>query len=210
MATFDELCNTVISKINITELTKLKQKYAACDTKYLNYKFEVPYKMTWATKYLSLDVKPKLDILDLGCGPGWFDFIAKHFGHSVTCCDVPNSAGKGAELFEDILHTLTLKKDYAFYITPQQKIPSEIGRFDLITGLGMAFHHGWHINDWYFFLDDIIQNHLKPNTTCHIYFQVNRNPAWVELENDLIYKRRPGIKKWEMFESHMLRATILI
>ena len=208
MATFQEHCKNVLSKVDISKLEKLKQKYSKNDLKYLNYSFEIPYKMTWATRYLMLEFQQKKDILDLGCGPGWFPFIAKHFGHNVKCCDIPNEAGESAILFEEILHALDLKKDYPFYIKPQEKIPSKIGRFDIITGLGMAFHHGWHINDWYFFLDDIIYNHLKPNTDCCIYFQVNRNAAWIELEQDVIYKKKPEIKKWEMFESHMLRAII--
>ena len=42
------------------------------DIKYLNYIFEIPYKMTWATKYLSLEFIPRKDILDLG----WEEIIS--------------------------------------------------------------------------------------------------------------------------------------
>ena len=114
------------------------------------------------------------------------------------------------EMYEDILHVLKLKKNYSFRIKAQQKIPSEIGRYDIITCLGAMFHHKWTINDWYFFLDDLIKNHCKYNSECCIFFQVNRNSAWEILEKDNIYSSKKEIKEWKFFENHILRIKIRI
>jgi len=207
MPTFEEHQRNILSKVDTKKLENLKIKYPGIEHKYLKYSFEIPYKLTFATKYLSLEFLPKKDILDIGTGPGWFPMIAKHFGHNVTCCDVPNIC-VDVKMWEDVLHILGLKKDFVFPVEPMIKIPSEIGKYDIISCLGMALHHGWNIKNWYFFLDDLIDNHLKSGIDTAIFFQVNRNPAWEALEQDNVYKTRKEIVKWEMFESHILRAYI--
>ena len=208
MPTFEEHIKNIFPKVNITALEALKTKYPNLGHKYLNYSFELPYKLTFATKYLYLEFLQPKDILDIGTGPGWFPMIAKHFNHKITCCDV-SSVCDDLKMFEDVLHIFGLKKDFTFSVEPQKKIPSEIGKYDIITALGMALHHGWKLKDWYFFLDDLIDNHCKSNTNCTIYFQVNRNQAWEILEADRSYQTRIEIKTWEMFESHMLRITLI-
>jgi hypothetical protein len=178
------------------------------DLKYLNYSFELPYKMAWALKYLNLHMIEPKTILDIATGPGWFPLIATHFNHNVQCSDMPSPLSEAVQMFEEILHCLKLKKDFSFYINPSQKIPEEVGRYDIITALGMAFHHGWNLKNWFFFLDDIIHNHLKKGVITTIFFQANRNTAWEILEKDDKYQKRPYIKKWEMFENHMLKISV--
>jgi hypothetical protein len=78
----------------------------------------------------------------------------------------------------------------------------------MITSVGTAFHHGWKLNDWYFFLDDLIENHLKRTEDSVIYFQVNTNKSWIDFSTDNYYKNKKDIKKWEIFENHMLRIIV--
>lgn len=208
MKSFEDHCRDVIQKINIPALNELREKYSDCEMKYLNFPFEVPYKMTWALSYLMLHNQPEKQILDLGCGPGWFPFIAKHFNHTVHCHDLPSETSRSHMFYEDLLKTLGLKRDFAFAIKPQEKLSHGIGRYNVITALGMAFHHGWKIQDWYFFLDDITQNHFIKNGHGVLFIQANANSAWDSLLADNAYKNKPNIVKWEFFEKHMLRAVI--
>ena len=208
MLTFKELEKKIKETINLKKLNEIKNKYLDQELKYFNIDFEIPFKLRFATQYLYLEFPPKKDILDIGTGFGYLPFIAKYFDHNIILTDVSSSRSKWHQMAEEVLHCYRLKKDFSFSVESKKKIPSEIGRFDMITSLGTVFHHSWKLDDWYFFLDDLIDNHLKKNIDTVIYFQVNINRSWDEFKVCDYYKKRPEIKKWEIFENHMLRMIV--
>lgn len=113
---------------------------------------------------------PPQDILDIGCGAGFFLFVAQALGHRALGFDVV-----GIPVFDDLVDLLKVdRREYK--ITGLEKLPDFGRKFDLITAFATAFHGGhedswrWGKEEWDFFLTDL-KGHLKPGG--QIFFDLN-------------------------------------
>jgi len=114
---------------------------------------------------LSLDRGPRRYILDLGCGPGYFIYIAQKLGHSGVGLDIDEQP-----IFRDILRLLKVHR-VVQRIEPGQPLPISSQKFDLITSYLTCFHRierladgnwrTWSPDQWQFFLDDVRGNQLS-------------------------------------------------
>jgi SAM-dependent methyltransferase len=145
--------------------------------KFLNFTHYARNKMAQLHR-LGLHRKPAKRILDIGCGPGHFQFIAKYFGHEAIGLDLPflkdHVYNRLCEFFG------VSKVDHQ--VEAMQALPSFAERFDLVTVFltQFDFHYDrpgncpWGAQSWRFFVDDICDNLLKPRGL--LYFTLTSAP----------------------------------
>src|SRR5947209_6375838 len=83
---------------------------------------------------LSLDRGPRRHILDLGCGPGYFIYIAQKLGHTGIGLDIDEQP-----IFRDTLQLLKVHR-VLHRIEPQRPLPVPRQKFDLITSYFTCSH----------------------------------------------------------------------
>ena len=110
---------------------------------------------------LNLDRLPRQQILDIGCGGGFFLFVAEHLGHEGLGLDVA-----GVPVFEGLIELLHIERR-VHRVTALEPLPDFGRKFDLITAFATAFQTSredswsWGPAEWDFFLNDL-KGHLAP------------------------------------------------
>ena len=152
-----------LANLDPDRLREIQQRHAGSDTRYAKYAdverwlaINLP-----RVQELKLEASEPKQILDLGCGAGFFLFLAKQSGHSVVGLDVGDYplSNELVELFG--VERLTWR------IRAFEPLPDFGKQFDLITAFSAAFNRnadetrGWTGDEWEFFLNDI-NRHLKP------------------------------------------------
>jgi SAM-dependent methyltransferase len=104
---------------------------------------------------------PPVDILDLGCGGGFFLFIAQQYGHRCLGLDMPDHP-----LFGELCDLLGVQRR-VWKIQAMEPLPDLGRKFDLITAFSIGFNRKadkslWNPDEWDFFLRDLQDRHLKP------------------------------------------------
>lgn len=112
---------------------------------------------------------PKLRILDIGSGSGYFLHILKCLGHDVLGMDIDTEP-----VFRETFALLKLPR-LIFRIEPFQPLPDLGDKFDFITGHMTCFNRRaddthWGKEEWEYFLNDLLK-HLKPGG--NIQFDLN-------------------------------------
>src|SRR6266540_2648774 len=112
---------------------------------------------------LKLDHPPTLDILDIGTGPADFVYVCQRRGHRCVGLDQP-----GDFPFWECLHQwLGLRRVRARSVQPKERLPADLGRFDLVTAFRAQFNYNanekrlWTLDEWTYFLDDLRDNVLN-------------------------------------------------
>ena len=169
----------LLAKIDQDRLRRLQAQYGllSSDTpglwrhysKYLDAKKHLRLNIQRAQD-LKLHRLPPQEILDIGCGGGFFLFVARALGHrglGLDTGDIP--------VFDGLVDLLgvnrTIHKVMRF-----EPLPDFGRKFDLITAFATAFHGGqadawrWSATEWDFFLADL-ENHLNPGG--RIFFDLN-------------------------------------
>lgn len=152
-----------LARIDNQRLRQIQQRYAGSNDRYAKYadvehwlKINLP-----RIQNLKLDRSAPKQILDLGCGAGFFLFLAKQFGHGCIGLDV------GDFPLSNELIELFGSERVTWRIRAFQPLPDFGRKFDLITAFSAAFNRsddesrGWNPEEWKFFLDDL-DRHLKP------------------------------------------------
>lgn len=151
-----------LAKIEGARLREIQQRYAGSSDRYAKYadvehwlKINLP-----RVQNLKLDVSTPKEILDLGCGAGFFLFLAKQFGHDGLGLDVGDFP-----LSNELIDLFGLER-VTWRIRAFQPLPDFGRKFDLITAFSAAFNRnedetrGWNVQEWKFFLDDL-NRHLS-------------------------------------------------
>ena len=152
-----------LAKIDNQRLRELQRRYAGSTDRYAKYadvahwlEINLP-----RVQELKLDRSPPKQILDLGCGGGFFLFLAQQFGHKCLGLDVGDFP-----LSNELIELFGLER-VTWRIRALQPLPKFGRKFDLITAFSAAFNRtegesrGWNAEEWKFFLDDL-DRHLKP------------------------------------------------
>jgi SAM-dependent methyltransferase len=153
---------------------------------------------------LSLDRGRRRHILDLGCGPGFFLYVAKKLGHTGVGLDIDEQA-----IFRDTLRLLKVKR-VVHCIQPRFHLPGPEKKFDLITSYLTCFHRlerlrdgnwrTWSAAEWQFFIDDVRANQLAEGGMMLLEFHPQKNgelyPADVR---ELFLKNRARIFRSKVF-----------
>ena len=163
----------LLAKVDQERLRDVQTRYASSASQYAKYadverwlKRNIP-----RIRQLQLDRSGPKEILDLGCGGGFFLFIAKELGHSGLGLDVGNDP-----VCNELVDLFGLKRK-VWRIQAFEPLPDFGRKFDLITAFSTAFHRSadksvaWGTNEWNFFLDDLFERQLKPGG--QIFFDIN-------------------------------------
>ena len=152
-----------MAKIDGARLREIQKRYAGSYARYAKYA-DVEH---WLTLNLPRLHELKLDdcapkqILDLGCGAGFFLFLAKQSGHSCVGIDVGDYP-----LSNELIQLFGIDR-LTWRIRAFEPLPELGKQFDLITAFSAAFNRngdesrGWTADEWGFFLNDLTQ-HLNP------------------------------------------------
>jgi SAM-dependent methyltransferase len=152
-----------LDKIDNQRLHDIQRRYAGSSDRYAKYadvehwlKINLP-----RVQELELDRSAPKQILDLGCGAGFFLFLARQFGHKCLGLDVGDFP-----LSNELIELFGLER-VTWKIRALQPLPDFDRKFDLITGFSAAFNRsedesrGWNPDEWKFFLDDL-ERRLEP------------------------------------------------
>lgn len=111
---------------------------------------------------LNLQHLSRQEILDIGCGGGYFLFVVKSLGHRGLGIDLV-----GTPVFDGLIDLLGVeRRDYR--VRGFEQLPDLGRRFDLITAFATAFQGSrndswrWGPAEWDFFISDL-KRHLKPS-----------------------------------------------
>jgi SAM-dependent methyltransferase len=120
---------------------------------------------------LELDLSRPKRILDLGCGAGYFLYIAQLLGHRGLGLDMDR-----LPMFREVTRLLGVRR-VVQRIRSFHPLPDFGQKFDLITAFMICFNNHkmpdlWKVAEWEFFLDDLAK-HLTP-----------RGRIWLELNEE--------------------------
>jgi len=165
----------VIETIDPVEFEQIRRRYRVADPgadwpKYLDLDRWIGVNIR-RIRQLELDVARPKQILDLGCGAGYFLYIAQLLGHSGIGLDMDRLS-----MFREITQLLGVRR-VVQRIDAFRPLPNFSQKFDVITAFMICFNNHkmpalWGVPEWEFFLDDLAKN-LKP-----------RGRVWLELNQE--------------------------
>jgi SAM-dependent methyltransferase len=165
----------VIEAIDPIAFEQIRQRYAGSDPtedwrKYLDLDRWIGINIR-RIREIELDLARRKRILDLGCGAGYFLYVAQLLGHRGFGLDLDRIS-----MFAEVTSLLGVRRVIQ-RIQPFRPLPDLGGKFDLITAFMICFNghrrpNLWGVTEWNFFLDDIAK-HLAP-----------RGRVWLELNRE--------------------------
>jgi SAM-dependent methyltransferase len=160
----------ILAAIDTDELARLRECYPHGSRQKINRFEDANYWIGVNVKRaqdLWLDRTPPLRVLDLGCGPGYFLYICRLFGHEGLGLD-----REGEPLFREMMSMFNLRRVIS-RIDPGTPLPDLQQKFDLVTAHRVCFHRirgddraeskEWSPDAWKFFINDIRTRFLKPD-----------------------------------------------
>lgn len=165
----------VIATIDPTGFEQIRRRYAVADPgadwpKYLDLDRWIGVNIR-RIRQLELDLARPKCILDLGCGAGYFLYIAQLLGHSGVGLDMDR-----LPMFREVTRLLGVRR-VVQRIQAFRPLPNFGQKFDVITAFMICFNNHkmpglWGVPEWEFFLKDLAK-HLKP-----------RGRVWLELNQE--------------------------
>jgi SAM-dependent methyltransferase len=165
----------VIETIDPAGFGQIRRRYAVADPgadwpKYLDLERWIAVNIR-RIRQLELDLARPKQILDLGCGAGYFLYIAQLLGHSGLGLDMDRLS-----MFREVTRLLGVRR-IVRQIEAFRPLPDFGQKFDLITAFMICFNNHkmpdlWKVAEWEFFLDDLAK-HLTP-----------RGRVWLELNQE--------------------------
>src|SRR5437773_9828848 len=165
----------VIETIDPAGFEQIRRRYVVADPgadwpKYLDLVHWIEVNIR-RIRQLELDVARPKRILDLGCGAGYFLYIAQLLGHSGVGLDMDRLS-----MFREITRLLGVRR-VVQRIEAFRPLPDFGQKFDVITAFMICFNNHkmpdlWKVPEWEFFLDDLAK-HLTP-----------RGRVWLELNQE--------------------------
>ena len=137
---------------------------------------------------LELDLSRPKRILDLGCGAGYFLYIAQLLGHSGLGLDMDR-----LPMFREITHLLGVRR-IVQRIDAFRPLPDVGRKFDLITAFMICFNNHkmpnlWKIAEWEFFFDDLAK-HLTPSGRVWLELNQEYDGTFYTPELSEFFKKR--------------------
>lgn len=164
----------MVTELESKGFERIRSKYANPDDKKGWPKYvEAGHRLELAirqARFLRLDRRKPVHVLDIGSGAGYFLFVCKQLGHRVMGIDLD-----WPPMYEEMFELMEMPRRI-WRIEPFQPLPDLGGRFDYLTGFAVCFNshgsdHVWGIKEWEFFLDDVETNILS--RSGEIYLELN-------------------------------------
>jgi len=164
----------VIETIDPVEFEQIRRRYRVADPgadwpKYLDLDRWIGVNIR-RIRQLELDVARPKQILDLGCGAGYFLYIAQLLGHSGIGLDMDRLS-----MFREITQLLGVRR-VVQRIDAFRPLPNFGQKFDVITAFMICFNNHkmpalWGVPEWEFFLDDLAKN---LNARGRVWLELNQ------------------------------------
>jgi len=165
----------VIETIDPAAFEQIRRRYAIANPgadwpKYLDLERWIGINIR-RIRALELDLSRPRRILDLGCGAGYFLYIAQLLGHSGIGLDIDR-----VSMFREVTRLLSVHR-VVQRIDAFRPLPDLGQKFNLITAFMICFNDHkmpglWQVPAWEFFLDDLAK-HLT-----------QRGRVWLELNQE--------------------------
>jgi len=200
----------VIETIDPEGFEHIRQRYAVANPgadwpKYLDLDRWIEINIR-RIRELELDLSRPKRILDLGCGAGYFLYIAQLLGHRGIGLDMDRVA-----MFRDITRLLGVRR-VVQRIDALRPLPDFGQKFDLITAFMICFNNHkmpdlWKVPEWDFFLDDLAK-HLKPRGRVWLELNQEYDGTFYTLElKEFFQKRGARINEHKIIFNSGLRAS---
>jgi SAM-dependent methyltransferase len=167
--------NAIIDTIDREKFEQIYERYAVDDPgedwpKYLDLPRWIDINIR-RIRDVELDIVTRKRILDLGCGAGYFAYIAQLLGHEVVGLDLDD-----LPMFAESTQMLGVRR-VIWRVQPFVPLPDLGDKFDVVTAFMICFNNHkqpdlWGVPEWEFFLDDL-SRHLTP-----------RGRVWLELNRE--------------------------
>jgi SAM-dependent methyltransferase len=164
----------VIETIDPAGFEQIRRRYAVADPgadwpKYLDLDRWIGVNIR-RIRQLELDLARPKQILDLGCGAGYFLYIAQLLGHSGVGLDMDR-----LPMFREITRLLGVRR-IVQRIQAFRPLPKFGQKFDVVTAFMICFNNHkmpglWGVPEWEFFLNDLAK-YLKPGG--RIWLELNQ------------------------------------
>jgi SAM-dependent methyltransferase len=185
--------NLLLAKLDIERLRDIQKRHAGSDVRYAKYA-DVEHWLAInlpRVEELKLDRADPKQILDLGCGAGFFLFLAKQLGHSCMGLDVGDYP-----LSNELIALFGIDR-LTWRIRAFEPLPDFGRQFDLITAFSAAFNRngdetrGWTLDEWDFFLNDL-DRHLKPGGEILLEINSGKDKRYYPAEVREFFCKRGG------------------
>ena len=201
----------VIETIDPVEFEQIRRRYAVADPgadwpKYLDLDRWIGVNIR-RIRQLELDLARPKRILDLGCGAGYFLYIAQLLGHSGVGLDIDR-----LPMFREITRLLGVHR-IVQRIEPFRPLPDLGRKFDLVTAFMVCFNEHkmpglWKVPEWEFFLDDLAK-HLT--TRARVWLELNKEydeTFYTPELKEFFQKRGARIDEQKVIFTSGLRAPV--
>jgi len=172
----------ILATIDRTELETLRERYPfRANARKINAYEDARYWIRVNVRRaqdLWLDRSPRMQILDLGCGAGYFLYLCRLLGHDALGFDTDEEP-----FFRGTTEFFKVRR-VTGRIEPQTPLPDLGRKFDLVTGHRVCFHRlmrtkngewlEWTVADWAFFINDIRTRFL--NSDGRLLLEFNPRP----------------------------------
>jgi SAM-dependent methyltransferase len=166
--------NAIIDTIDREKFEQIYERYAVDDPgedwpKYLDLPRWIDINIR-RIRDVELDLVSRKRILDLGCGAGYFAYIAQLLGHEVVGLDLDD-----LPMFGESTKMLGVRR-VIWRVQPFVLLPDLGDKFDLVTAFMICFNNHkmpdlWGMPEWEFFLDDLAR-HLSPRGRVWLEFNM--------------------------------------
>lgn len=163
-----------LREIDGQEFKEIQRRYGVIkptshSPKYISFPLDWLDENVARVKALHLQEGPKKTILDIGCGAGYFLYIAQRLGHRTVGLDLDADP-----IFNEMIRLLKVDRR-VWCIEPFVPLPDFGCNFDTVTAHLTCFDRSetsglWGIKEWQFFLTDL-SRHLNPG--AEIFLDIN-------------------------------------
>lgn len=155
------LVGPLLEKVDQGRLRDIRARYASSPVqvaKYADVEHWIKINVE-RVQDLKLQRQPRQEILDLGCGGGFFLFICRQLGHRGLGLDLEQFP-----LFTDLVDLFQIERRI-WRINAFEPLPDLGRKFDWVTAFSTGFDRSqgvlWGSAEWDFFLNDL-EKHLRP------------------------------------------------
>ena len=186
----------LLEKLDQTRVREIRERYANSPIQVSKYADIEPWMKTNIERVqdLKLNQVPPQDIVDLGCGGGFFLYICQQLGHRGLGLDIDEFP-----LYRELVDLFGVERKI-WEIKAFEPLPDLGRKFDWITAFSVGFNRYpdkslWTSREWDFFLNDLAE-HLRPGGK--IFFALNpQHDGWFYTDElrDFFLKRGATIER---------------
>ena len=181
----------LVTQLDQARLRDLQSRYRGNKENYAKYADIGRWLNRHAAKIqdLGLDRAAPKVILDLGCGGGFFLYLARQFGHTGIGLDLDVFP-----LFRELTELLDVPR-VVWAIQPLQPLPPFDHQFDLITAFSTRFNRDaadtkiWGRDEWHFLLDDL-KTRLNPGGQVFLEINSGKHADYYPAEVKNLFRAR--------------------